>query len=191
MHTMIRFLLISLAIAGFMVESSFAQTPGSVQTTLNQKEMKSNYRKLRLPQTARDLLDKSFNPWRFKEYLNEDLSPLRTCQLNADSVTDYALHVLSDTGAATTEHFLVLLSDGASYRLLSLASYASKDLGFGAYYLEIFIRGTEFESAPFDSDGDKRTVFDTDCVSVTMRDENSCRAFLFEGNKVKMFSPCD
>jgi hypothetical protein len=150
--------------------------------------------KVQLPANIKKIIDSNFSSWEFKSDLVEyqyRSSPFRECHINEDTIADYAFHILSRLKGDTIECFIVIVSDEESYTLFTLQSFARSNIWFGAYYLEIFKSGTAFENAPFEEEGDKRTSFSTDCVSVSMIDKNACYVYLFQQERFKVFSPCD
>jgi len=150
--------------------------------------------KEQLPPKARRILDQKFTNWGFKSNLQQDQynnAPLILCQLNDDSIPDYALHIFSSFNSDTVEQFLAFVSMDDSYKLFTLEEFTQASTEFGGYYLEVFKSGTMFDNPPFEAEGDNRKSFSTDCISVSMFDKNACNAYLFESGEFKVFSPCD
>ena len=176
---MIALMLVLLATT---VESQVRRTVKTRESLATQK--KPDFRKS-LPAAAKLTLD-AYQTWEFDSL--ESSTPLLTCYVNNDTTVDYAIRILT---GRDTERFLCLLSDSNTYKLYDLRSLKRTDWDFGIYYLEVFKRGVKFDWPPFQADGDKRTTFPTDCISISMRDKNSCSVFLFEKGTFKIFSPCD
>ena len=183
-------ILVLISFAGLSLE---AQTRRMTKAKPQPLPRKSDY-KTTLPTKVKNILDANFPNWDFKsdlfEYQNGN-SPFRVCQLNEDTIPDYALHILSRFKSDTVEHFLALVSMEGSYKLFTLEDFTQTNPWFGGYYLEIFKRGTEFDNPPFEAEGDNRKAFSTDCISVSMLDKNACNVYLFQHGEFKVFSPCD
>lgn len=173
--------------------SAVAQTHRMTRTGPKSLSRRVDYRE-QLPPKARRILDQKFTNWGFRSNLPQDQNnnaPLLVCQLNDDSIPDYALHIFSIVNSDTVEEFLAFVSTDESYKLFTLEEFTQASPGFGGNYLEVFKSGTVFDNPPFQNEGDDRKSFSTDCISVSMFDKNACNAYVFESGEFKVFSPCD
>lgn len=193
MNTLFRIAASLLILCTLPIESAQAQLRKTKNPAPETKSRKIEYKDQLLPKIM-DILDKYFGQWKFATGLDEYPSlsaPLRICHINADTIQDYAFHIMVDTSAEISELFIALVSTGDLYKLYALKSFTSKQSEFGRFYLQIFEHGTVFDNPPFERDGDRRKSFPTDCISISMREKNICEAYLFERESFKIFSPCD
>jgi hypothetical protein len=162
-----------------------------------------------LPSEVRKVLDHSFTDWQVKsdssldqdEQMNEvwiHFQCFYKCNLNNDTLPDYALVVQSTEDSEKVESYLALIAEGTSYRLYRLWSTkasTSYDTGFD---FAIEARGDTIVNFGFD---DEQSVppsllasydkFDVDCVTIAARAKNICRSYVFYKDKFWSFSSCD
>jgi hypothetical protein len=145
-----------------------------------------------LPSRIRGMVDKTFGQWKFPEYHDDcetDGPPFFKCNLNGDSLPDYALDITVGGDSSLHELFIAFVSNDSGYSLFILDTVSR---GWtGNCYLKIFHAGMEFDGPPFYQEGDNRKSFDTDCVSQFMCSANGCTVFLYEKGRFRRFSPCD
>ncbi len=182
--------LLLLSLSANMASSQARRTVRSTRVLAPPKTVP----KEKLPLSAKAILDSAFSDWAFKSDLPEyrdQSSPLIICDLNHDSVPDYALHVVVGKDSNHVQHFIALVSSSLSFQLYDLQTFTHGQWDYNLYYQEIFKRGIEFDRPPFESEGDNRKAFPTDCISISMHEKNSCTVYLFEHGAFKQFSPCD
>jgi hypothetical protein len=157
--------------------------------SLPKKEI--NY-KDQLPSGVRRLVDKAFGRWNFQKYRADcvpETPPFSKCNLNGDSLPDYALDITAENDSALQEYFITFVSIDSGYTLFVLDTVSQEWVG--NCYLEIFRAGTEFDDPPFQEEGDSQKSFATDCVSESLCSENGCTIFQYDKGKFRQASPCD
>ena len=168
---------------------------------------------LELPTNARKGLDHKFPGWKLLEYteeyyggqlveLDRHSSPFFKCQLNHDSVADYALGIVIKGDTNLTVHFVALVSEEDSFSVHTLRSYINPHPLL--MYLYLYPKETETANFGWDQEADipaelrgtfnerkMTSKFSTDCVALFRTDKNYCMAFVFEKGKLWSFSSCD
>jgi len=137
------------------------------------------------------ILDSSFQNWSFPVYRGDcgGESPLSKCNLNGDTVQDFALDFTVGADSNFREYFAAFVSNDTGFSFFILDSI--EQVWRRHYYLEIFHAHTEFDDPPFLDEGDNRKSFNTDCISESMCVNNSCTVFYYEKGRFRRFSPCD
>lgn len=149
-----------------------------------------------IPPSILSTLDRDFPGWKAKI----DFVP---CQLNADTVTDYATGIIVPGKPDTLCYFLAFVSNSGSFAVARLDSCKIWQGGCG-YFLRIEPKGKSVTNFGFDDEEnfpeEKRTsprdpfpksVFPTDCITLTLEDKNYCRSFVYHVNRFRSFSSCD
>lgn len=167
---------------------------------------------LQLPLTASKALDQKFPAWKLIDYSTtlygdkvKDIyywgKPYFKCNLNRDTITDYALGISVDEDSALKVHFIAIVSLRDSFSLFVLGTYSNpKPL---SVYLYLYQKGEEIANFGFDDTNvpenllrswnkkEMFSTFHTDCISLHRTDKNVCSAFVFEGVKFWSFEACD
>ncbi len=176
----------------FMLSTNFVQTQSHMSMSKAPKSAKRtvDYKK-QLPSSIRSVLDKMFQHWNFQAYQSDcDAEPpFSKCNLNGDGIPDFAMDLVIKSDSDSRESFVAMVSNDTSYTCFVLDTLSK--IWTGHYYLEIFPAGTDFDYPPFESEGDNRTSFKTDCIEESMCNNNSFNAFYYEKGRFRHFSDGD
>ncbi len=161
----------------------------------------------RIPPLVKTILDSAYPGWAYMSHedITNSASPNQrterleffSCDLNGDSLADYAMAIIAGRDTDRTEWFLAFVSDGNSYRMFPLSGFKSPIIGGSE--LEVQRKGVGIPDfsrwkGSFDpgSDIDSITVrFKTDALTL-MPGQGCCpTTFIFEDGRFREFDSGD
>lgn len=162
-----------------------------------------------LPPEASKILDRNFAQWQIKidssMRMDKNMKTvwvhsqcLHKCNLNKDTLADYALVIQSSSDSARLESYVALVSEGLSYKLFTLYTQpvpTKYEFGLDFFCTKKGVLMTNFgfdeeENLPPELDLLTET-FDVDCLTLSSRTHNLCTSYVFSGDRFWSFSSCD
>jgi len=162
-----------------------------------------------LPPEVSNILDHHFDQWQTRNDSSMRVDKnmkmtwvhfqcLLKCDLNEDTLADYALVIQSSRDSAKIESYVALVSEGSSHRLFTLYTQAAPtkyEFGLDFFFTKKGVAMTNFgfddeQNLPPDLDPLSET-FDVDCLTISSRTHNHCTSYVFSWNRFWSFSSCD
>jgi hypothetical protein len=168
---------------------------------------------LQLPITGTRALDNSFSNWTLINHSTplygdeaENIfywgKPFYKCDLNRDTIPDFAFGITVEEDSSLTVHFVALVSNKDSFSLFILGTYRNpRPL---MVYLYLYPKGDAIANYGWDDEqnvpesllrtwnrDELVSQFDADSISLHRTDKNWCDAFVFEMGRFWSFESCD